>query len=870
MSGIADFESVLYLRQAVVSDALLRFLGDPIRHLDTDVPRQLAFPPGDDQPQIRLWWDKPTVALGEPLAATISLELAGGVRQVGPASEPGRIGSVQGTVRAGARLGVTQWEGAPHLQLGVESLDLRGLRVRYADSNALPLIGIGAVGVSPQEAIARALAADARASAAVAALLRGLMGALVQAPLSYRADILSGVTAASGAHMRLFRTGSGMALALGMRLGTGDASSGGDLTQLDNLLEPHAQSNLAIAVSSAWLSARLAHLLDTGAIQQTLSDDGGGEPARVNALGIVLRKDEVTFRGDLTWGTKRAPFTLDLQCMFDSEGHRLALARQSANDAEEVSAALNRMPLAKWGEVLAALLGMSYRDGAVELSQRLMLPESGVAFEVPVDAIVLDEDMLTLYCSVPTDTVFKPEKPGTEPKVKLEQRSIPQPEVRGQRVTAEVEAEVAEGSYPVYDYAWKEDSALHRFLRGFVSRFTPTLALRLDPLLERVAPPRMLPGQHGQQLRVVGIPQGNGTDPVVIGKAQVALIDAFGQVAQDELSVQAYPAIQRTPERKNSGDQPTPTQPSPTPALRTLVAGSIASVVLNAVLVGTLILVSGHGPSGSVSQRPTPTVTLSPTGFLVLPIVPQVCTSLGVTLPQTAIALDNTKGVAGVSWQATIVDMAANGKEPWATFANGVTHDSGSVAAGGVVMETVQPAQDLCTWVARTRTRQIYHVMIDYASGHQVIVTETVDLLLVTAHVVVAATAPQSQVSATTLTQSCNQFDTSNPVQPFGVVLNSSSTVDAMYSVSITDPAPSGGGQPTPTPPGTAPYWAQTNTPNGTLPAGQSVRLIITPLGTLCAGMPPGVPPQAFHVVVRYGGPNAVTLTDVITPQVLG
>jgi hypothetical protein len=132
-------------------------------------------------------------------------------------------------------------------------------------------------------------------------------------------------------------------------------------------------------------------------------------------------------------------------------------------------------------------------------------------------------------------------------------------------------------------------------------------------------------------------------------------------------------------------------------------------------------------------------------------------------------------------------------------------------------------------------------------------------------------TMPQSQTGLTTLTHSCNQFDRSNPVQPFLIVLdNSRSTIPSAYQVTISDLPPIAPHESPPTPSSSPIYWAQADAPSGNLPAGRSVSITITPLSTLCQGLPPGTLTQDFHVRITYGGATSVTVTDSIGPQVVG
>jgi hypothetical protein len=869
MPNLGGFESAIYLRQDVIADALLRHLGDPASKVSDDPPRQISFPSEGVDPHVKLWWDKPTVEIQDEDTAIVSVALAGGMRQVSQASEPGRIASLHGTLKAPARITTSNPSGIACLQLNVESLDLRGLRVQYADSYPLPLVGIGGVAEAPQEAIAHALAADALTSMQVMPRLLDLMTALAQFPLSYGADVLTGVAEVPTAQTRVFTARAGKVAAIGVRRPSAEDIGGAHSTQLGNLLEAHTQSNMAIAVTSGWLSARLANLVADGSIEKRLLDASGKDFASIEPLSVSLHRGHVQFMGQVVHEGSQAALNVDLRCTRAADGRLLSLAvdtlrfdaqdgvgtaprgeaseltRDGQGTLDDMKSALAPLQVAYWSAVVAKLLGVPFKDNAIELALRATLPgghvapESPIKIDVPIDTLELDDSVLVLYCSVPAAPAFEPQKPDRQPQVSVVQHTIPHQEAPHQPVVATVDVQVNAESYQPYDFAWKSDSRLFSLIVGM----TPT-ALRplITPWLARMLPAHVLP-RHQSQLALTGLPSGIDGDPEKMSAAQVAVIDAFGQVATAESAVLAHPSPL------------TPRQTLQRKALRVTSAAS-AVVVPLAALAATAVVLRGIIP---------PPVEAS--GFLAMPLVPQICTSSTTLLPPSAVALDNTKGKTSVAWQAMTEGTVLGTQELWAVFSNGNQMESGKVAAGATEAVTVQPAADVCARAIRAGGRQVYYVSIHYANGQLIRVSETVELFLVGVHVAVSPTAPTSQTGLLTLGQSCNQFNRSNPVQPFDIVLdNSKSTMTGNYEVIVIDMAPPPPGLLARAPSSSPVYWAQADVPRGILPPKQSVVITITPLSTLCQGMTPRLLSRDFHIFVLYGG-SLVTITDSIASQ---
>ena len=104
--------------------------------------------------------------------------------------------------------------------------------------------------------------------------------------------------------------------------------------------------------------------------------------------------------------------------------------------------------------------------------------------------------------------------------------------------------------------------------------------------------------------------------------------------------------------------------------------------------------------------------------------------------------------------------------------------------------------------------------------------------------------------------QQCNG---TAPLDPLTFSLYNSGTVPVDWYASITDP----------TPDGKLP-WAVAGAPYGTLPAGQSATLTITPDPSLCGQLAKAAAkaaaPVTYHVTIFYAGIGGASITDTITP----
>jgi hypothetical protein len=107
----------------------------------------------------------------------------------------------------------------------------------------------------------------------------------------------------------------------------------------------------------------------------------------------------------------------------------------------------------------------------------------------------------------------------------------------------------------------------------------------------------------------------------------------------------------------------------------------------------------------------------------------------------------------------------------------------------------------------------------------------------------------------TTFTQQCSA---AQPLAPLTLTLdNSRSTISVDWWLDIPPSVPHGQ-----TP------WAIANPPYGTLPAGQTANVSLTPDGTLCSLLVGQSAPVTYRASLFFGGVGEVTISDTITPPV--
>ena len=844
MPDAEQWSIILHFRLQVVADALRRVLNDPITldpRSDRYLPRRLDMP----EPHTRLWWDQPALALDEGGHVVLSAALAGGVRQAGLPLENGRIASVDGTLRARTEPALAFTANAPHLTLVPAALDLAGLRIHYAGSSPLPLLDIG----RGRQAVEVALVRDAAAALAAQPALSDFIGGLGRRPMSYVPATFPFQAAPGAVAMRVFAPKTGDAVVIGVaRPGTQV-----DGALLSNALAGHDGSNAAITLSAAYLSSRLDGLLVSGHMPPSLWDNAGGELARIDALSLRPGVERLTLHGHVTRGAAGASLRVELGVSVDEDTGKarvisgqtyveLDTVRGEPDAAQDALAAIpQRLSRTYWQEVVAALLGGRTEGDAIDLTQRYVVPGTGVAVDAHTNAVEITPDGLTLYTAIRCDARFVPEPPRRLPQVTIVQQGIPSQAAPQTPVQATVAAEVVSESYPPYDYAWETEPALGQ------------------------------QSAHGQLITVRGTPLGTGDDPERIARVHVSLIDSFGQVAQHDTQVVAHPAQRRQEHQEK--------QKSPSRGPLKIVLPAALAIIL--VGSGVAVVFSHLGPKPPIQ---TPVI-----GVLPQTAYSQTCQPAVPTLPAIPVTLDNSGSSIAVTWQAAVRGLAPGSAAPWAA----VDSASGTVPARSSKVVTITPATDLCSRLQGAAAPQVFSVTLTYsaaqqalaggsreiaavaqaaeaATSRQVTITDTIASISFSAYVVT-----RGGQNTTSINASCDANFALTPATFVVVLDNTKSSADASWQISISDNAaaatPAATTLPTPTPvPSATPLapepWAQATLTSGTLAAGQRSRMGIVPVNDLCSRIGPGTTPTPLRVLVTLGDGSTIPITVTVTP----
>lgn len=861
MPNAEQYAILLYFRTEVVADALTRVLNDAVTRdprSDAYLPRQLDVA----QPRTLLWWDQPALTFDDGGHVIASVALAGGVRQAGLPLDSGRIASVDGTLRVRAQPVLGYTASVPHLLLDLGALDLTGLRVHYAGSNPLPLLGIGGA----RNTVVAALVKDAAATLAAQPLLSDFMGALGRRPMSYVPAAFPHPSAAETGTLHIFGSGVGGVLAIGVGA-SGTPVSG---TIAANALEGRNESNVAVALSGAYLQVKLERLLASGQLSQSLWDTAGSELARLDALSAQLGVGRMMLRGHATRGAAGASLSVELGLEVDAKTGQVTVnagptqveldtVRSEPNGTLEMAApdALYTLPerfsRTYWQEVVAALLGGRVEGDALDLTQRYVVPGTGVTVDAPTVGVDLTPDTLKLYSAIRCDAAFLPEPPRRAPRVTIAQQHVPSQPAPRTPVQATVAAEIISTSYPPYDFAWEADPAIGEM------------------------------DTHAQVITVRGTPLGMSGDPEGIARVQVSLIDSFGQVARHDAQVMAHPAQQRQQKRQEKQ------QLRLRGPLKVLLPAALAVIL---VVSGAAVVFSHLGPKPPIA---TPVLSVLPqTAYS------QTCQPAVPTLTGIPVTLDNTGSTVAITWHAAVQGSAPGSAEPWAR----VDNTSGTVPARGREVVTITPAADLCSRLQGATTQQVFSVTLTYSAAQQAQdegSREAADAAGATrlgmlAQVASAATTRQVTITdaiasvnfsayvearggqtTTSLNATCDANFALTPATFFIVLDNTKSSADASWQISIPDEAapPAGAatsvGTPVPTPtpsatPLTPEPWAQAELTSGTLAAGQRSRVGIIPVKDLCSRIGPGTAPAPFRVLVTLGDGSTIPISATVTP----
>ncbi|HLZ24076.1 MAG TPA: hypothetical protein VKQ30_18335 [Ktedonobacterales bacterium] len=826
----AQLDLLLQFHPSVVADTFTRVLNDP---LTTDPQSASALPRRLQVaiPGVLLWWDAPGLALNDDGTITVSVTLAGGIRQAPLPADGGRIATISGTLKAHMKPVIGQFAESPRIALELETIDQRGLRASYAGSDARPLAGIGGAPAEILQSVVRDAVSVLVTQPAIINFLRDLGNRpLTLAPVAFPPQ-----SAPPGGRTSLYWPKGGNLLAVGV----GQPQAPADFAKARLGLPARADSNVAMTVSSAAVTAKLRSLLATGLLMRSLRDDAGNVLAEMEDLEGRIGAGELVFaarvaRGQLH-GTLNAAVTLTADAgtgRFAGEVRRMSLDADtvpaSIPDLYNAVAAFNALPsrLARgyWLELVAVLLGASLDQGEIDLTQRYFVPGTQVAVSGRATALELADDALTIYAALPADAIFVPQPPHRQPKVAVVQDPlhIPTQSVPGQLVDATVTAMLAVASYEPYDYAWDAANVQH------------------------------VAGEHGQNFTVRGVPPSTEAPVEAMTKASVTVIDSFGQTDDASGPVLVRPAQRATP------------HPHPRKLARVLIPAALIVIVI--LGVGLALAEKWFPPSSPAS---VPTLAISPqTDYQ------QTCTPAVTTLPPIFVTLNNSANAA-VSWTASAQGTVPGGTEPWASLnANGASA-SGTITGKGTTVLNIQPASDLCSAVQTAGTQQRFTVSISYglagsgarewdgaaaanavavaSQSRQVTLSDTIGISDFSAYVLNADGVPTTMFG-----QVCDEKLTTTPSEYVVMLDNTRSTNAAQWQLSVPDQVPITGNPIEP--------WASADTPSGSVDAGQKSRVLVTLASDLCQQLLDTTAPDPLRLVVLANDSNPITLTDIVTP----
>jgi hypothetical protein len=215
----------------------------------------------------------------------------------------------------------------------------------------------------------------------------------------------------------------------------------------------------------------------------------------------------------------------------------------------------------------------------------------------------------------------------------------------------------------------------------------------------------------------------------------------------------------------------------------------------------------------------------------------QGCNSRTSSLPAIQVTLDNSQSTVSVNWQVSISDTDPAGNI-WA----GANPGNGTVAAGQTATVTIAPVAALCGDMFFSAGALTYRANINETALGQ---TNTVT---VRDTIAPPPAANNFRLGTSSVAQDCNQ---SNPLPAFNVTLdNTQSNVAVNWSIGGTK-------------------WETPSPSAGTIPAGKTATLTITPNAQLCATLGPGTQATTFQATISGTGAGQtknLTLTDKVTP----
>jgi len=283
-----------------------------------------------------------------------------------------------------------------------------------------------------------------------------------------------------------------------------------------------------------------------------------------------------------------------------------------------------------------------------------------------------------------------------------------------------------------------------------------------------------------------------------------------------------------------------------------LLAISLVATGLTLAPPPLRLLGIANTPTGQVAPSPTPTPTPTPTPLVLnVALRPTLnawdCNVQGEHIGSAMLIVDNTGSTVDVGWTATQREtIGVNPPVSWAS----AQPSQGTVKAGQTQTITISPSTSVCSAANPLGTDYHADLGLTSAAGHaSATFTYTIKG---TVHVAFRLTPAQYPATGYWY---CSQFPPTVTV----TLDNTGSNVDVAWSVKMREVFP-------PTTP-----WAAVNQSQGTVAAGRTAQITITPDVSICreSVYPPGTPWHA-DVSLTSGGSGAYTFTYTIAEQVIG
>ncbi len=521
MPNTGGFDVMLQFKQDIINDILVRVLNESLitnLHLKSPLSRRIdePLPPT----QVKVWWDKPELELGDGDNISLSVEVTGGARQLATERNLEVDGSVSITRKAQL---ATDEMGVPYLSLEPpQPLDLHmsKLKVTYPGSPWPPLLS--RIDPTRETTILRPL------------LTMALMIPLLQLPLSYNVKSLplrilapnSSPTPSewsipiTTAMIRVLKEAE--AIAMGLSL----TETYGDHTQMTTAFPEEMNRNATLTLTSRGINNILGQLRRRGTLKGVIPSSSKEAPVnwQWEVLTIQCHKGYISLTGNFRRNAIPIRVIADLTCSLDHNGS-LKIAPLAINTDAPTSETI----VSSLYEVLRMILrarAKNARDDRSEewskLLQCFTIPGTQIEVEAPACDMLLEEGTCTLLYDVPqTLKGFQAEVPWLKPQVTIIEPNIPTQTAPGAPMSMLMQTRLTTPSFPPYDYVWTTDFSE-------------------EPTRDR-----------GPSMTVMGSPTPAGSGPQVYTNVHAKVIDAFGQVAEASAPAR-YQAQARRQQRSSS------------------------------------------------------------------------------------------------------------------------------------------------------------------------------------------------------------------------------------------------------------------------------------------------------------------------------